>query len=994
MTSSDISVLLLGPVEVRHDGKRLRLTRLELTLAAGLATAAGRPVSAARLIEFLWSADPPASAANRVQALVSGIRRRLGPAAGVLRTVAPGYLLDVEPGQVDASEFERLVASARSDCAAGRKSAAADKLSRSLRLWRGTALDSVQGTAAELYAAHLEEMRLQALEYLAGLLLDDGRGADLLPRLSSELTRHPERERLRLLVMRALDGAGRRAEALLTFHEAVRFSRDELGVDPGPELSELHHRLLDGPAAGPGPHPARESRPVPAPGSPAPQPGHQPPAQLPADADQFTGREREQQALMAALTTRPSGSALVVTVSGMAGVGKTALTVHAARQLAGRYPDGQLFTDLHGFTDGIRPVDPGAALDRLLRVLGVPADGIPETLDDRAALYRGRLAGRRMLLVFDNAASETQVAPLLPATPGSLVFITSRSTLAGLDGTLPLALDALGPADATHLLCQLLDSPDVITSQAAAAAEVVALCGGLPLAIRLVASRLRHRRMWTLSYLADRLRESSSRLSELHAGERSVAGALALSFRDLDSRQQHLFRMLGLSPCPDTDSTAAAALAGAGPGEAERLLEQLVDAHLLEQPAPGRYQAHDLVRLFATELAAQLAPADQGMATTRLFRHYLWGACAAMAATAPYTRNRRQVAAMAGSTFPPFASYGAAFAWLEAERENLLAVTVAAGERGFPGLARTLCEAIFYVLETGGHFSDGLRVNEYVARLMHESGDVVGEATALRSCGVLARHLGRSTDAMDYLRRALAVLEGQQPSLYLASVLVNLGELETDIGRLAEGARHLEQALRIIRDGGDKIGEEYCLRIYSQNQWLRGQHAAAIESAELSAAISRSAEHHAHEAYAHLALGGYLRQLGRLSQAMDHLQRATRLWSRVVDATGTSLTLSETGATHTALGQFGQAHMEFRAALRTAREAGDRGAEFEALLGIGEMARAAGDLASALRHCRAAAELAQQLRRPRSIAQARDALARTQAEADGSADGHCGPATA
>jgi DNA-binding SARP family transcriptional activator/tetratricopeptide (TPR) repeat protein len=965
MTGSEISVSLLGPVEVRHHGTPLRLTRLELTLVSALATAPGRPVSAQRLIEFLWSVNPPSSARNRVQALVSSIRRRLGSAADVLRTVAPGYLLDVEPGQVDAAEFERLIGAARRDRAAGNESAAADKLGRSLWLWHGAALDSVRGMAAELHAARLEEMRLQAVEDLAELLLNEGRGATVLPRLISELGQHPERERLRLLAMRALDGAGRRAEALLTFRDAMRFSRDELGVDPGPDLFQMHRKLLAGPAADSGLRTA--------PGRAVPEP----PAQLPADVRGFTAREREQATLMAALAARPSGSALVVTISGMAGVGKTAMAVHTAHQLADGYPDGQLFIDLHGFTDGIQPVDPAAALDRMLRALGVPAESIPEALEDRAGVYRSQLAGRRMLVVLDNAASECQVEPLLPAAPGCVIFITSRPTLAGLDGTLPLALDTLGPADATRLLRQLLDDPDLVTTQAAAAAEVVALCGGLPLAIRLVASRLRHRRPWTLSYMADRLREDDSRLQELQAGERSVAGALSMSYRDLDSRQRHMFRMLGLSPCPDTDGPAAAAIAGAGTSDAERLLEALVDAHLLEQPVLGRYQAHDLVRLFATASAAALPPADQDLAVARLFQHYLWGACAAMTVVAPYSRNRRRLAAMAGSTFPPFASYEAAFGWLEAERQNLLAVVVSAGERGFPDLARTLCEAIFYVLEHGGHFIEGLRINEFVAGLLHRTGDQIGEATALRSCGVLARHLGRSDDALDYLRRALAVLADSEPSLHQASVLINLGQMEADVGQLTEATPRFAEALSIIRNAGDKMGEEYCLRIYSQVQWMRGQHAEAVESAELAIELSRDAGHHRGEAYAHLALGSYLRQLGRLGRAMDHLHRAAALWTLVVDSTGTSLTLSETGATHSAMRQFGPARQDFCGALRTAREAGDRGAEFEAMLGIGEMARAAGDLDGALRHCRAAADLADQLRRPRSSDRARDALART-----------------
>lgn len=502
------------------------------------------------------------------------------------------------------------------------------------------------------------------------------------------------------------------------------------------------------------------------------------------------------------------------------------------------------------------------------------------------------------------------------------------------------------------------------------------MCGGLPLAIRLVASRLRHRRPWTLRYLADRLRDSGDRLQELQAGERSVAAALGASYHGLTGQQQTMFLMLGLNPGPDIDGPAAAAMAGLDTGPAEHLLERLVDANLLEQPSPGRYQLHDLVRLYAAATAAELPVQDRDHAVRFLFRHYLWGACTAMKMLAPYSRNRRRHASLDGSTFPPFTSYATAFSWVESRLDNLLAVVTAAGESGSGDLARTLCEALFHVLEYGAHFAAGLRINEFMTQVMRRSDDQVGEATALRSCGVLARHLGRSRDALAFLRRALAALDQTEPSLHLASVLINLGELLTDLGSLEEAEAHFERALTIVRGAGDKMGEEYCLRIFSTLLWMSGQRTRAIESIQLAAGLSHTAGHHGAEAYAHLALGSYFRQLGEYARALDHLRRAGELWALVVDPIGTSLRFSELGATHSAMHQHDQAHAEFLAAARIARGAGDRGAEFEALMGIAGTALATGDLDRSVRNYLAAAEVADHLRQPRCIVSARDGLAK------------------
>jgi DNA-binding SARP family transcriptional activator/tetratricopeptide (TPR) repeat protein len=962
---------LLGPVMATVGGQPVTLEyRRERLLLALLLLDAGKPVAVERLTQLLWEDDLPRDPRGALQVSVCRLRRCLaaaqaGPGQVTIVCGPGGYAVQADPDSVDASQFTRQVAQAQEIPGPAERSRA---LVAALGLWRGEPLaDVAPEQLRRRVCRHLTELRTVAMELRVEADLRCGRHTELLSELTSVTAEYPTSERLVAARMVALYRGGRQRDALAVYEDTANVLAEQVGLDPGEDLRNLRTAILRN-------DPRLMSGGWRLDGS---VPSVLPPAELPLDVRRFAGRQFEQSALAAALQAGPGRSALVVTICGMPGIGKTALAVRLAHQAAPSYPDGQLFVDLHGFTDGIDPVSPDVALDRLLRVLGSRAEDIPETLDGRAAAYRSYLAGRRMLIVLDNAVSQTQIEPLLPAAAGCLVLVTSRLTLAGLDDALSLPLDVLDPPDAVTLLAQLVDNPGAVTEQADAAAEVVQLCGYLPLAIRLVASRLRHRRPWTLAYLAERLRGSGDRLGEFQAGERSVTAALRTSFHGLPAEQQQLFRLLGLNPCPRFDAHATAALAGLSAVGAERLLEQLVDTNLVEQPATGRYQFHDLVKLFAATVAAEAPLATRHLVMERLIRYYLWGAGEAKTTLAPYSHNRRLLSAMADSTFPPFADYAAAFGWLETERENLLTVAVAAAGQGLPDMSRTLSEALFCLFELGAHFDDGLRLYECVARAMRQSGDDIGAATALRSCGVLARHLGRSHEALEFLHQAHIVIARREPSLHHASVLINLGELLTDMGSLAEATSHFQQALAIIRASADRMGEEYCLRLFSRLQWMRGQHAEAIASASRAAQLSHAGGHHSAEAYAHLALGSYLRQLGRHNEALHCLERAGQLWALVVDPTGESLTLSELAATYSAMRRPGDARAELNSALRIALEAGDRGAEFEALLGIGEAARDTDDLNGSVHHCRAAADLASSLGRPRDIVRARSALAHT-----------------
>jgi DNA-binding SARP family transcriptional activator len=577
---TDRAVRILGPLEVFNgQGYQWIGAAKRRALLAALVIHCGRTVSIDQISAELWGGSPPRGAINLIHGYVMRLRRALGdPDARLLVTRSPGYQLAVSPTEIDAGRFGLLAADGLAALRVGDPTSASAKLTEALALWRGPALADVPATPlVQAEAARLEELRLTVLEARVDADLALGRHPGLIVELQALTRDHPLRERLWSQLMLALYRSGRRADALAAYQQVHAVLRDELGIDPTPTLSRLHHQILttdavlDRPAA---------TAPV---------------RQLPARSVVFTGRTAELDRLCERLW-EPA----ISTIDGMAGVGKTSLAVHAAHRLAPRFGDGQLFLDLHGFTEHAAPISPGDALNRLLRAIGVPGHELPDGVDDRAALLRGRLAGRRMLIVLDNAANEAQVRPLLPGALGCRVLITSRRRLTGLDDAYPISLDVLPEPDAVELFTRIAGQHEP-TSQVA---EIVDLCGRLPLAVRIAAARLRARPTWPLAHLAERLRDRAHRLAELDDGERSAAAAFRVSYDRLTAAPQGLFRLLGRHSAADIDVPRAAALTGAGPEQAGRLLEDLVDAHLLGQPAPGRYRFPALLADYAATLTS------------------------------------------------------------------------------------------------------------------------------------------------------------------------------------------------------------------------------------------------------------------------------------------------------------------------------------------------------------------------------------------------------
>ncbi|GGP78193.1 AfsR/SARP family transcriptional regulator [Saccharothrix coeruleofusca] len=581
---------LLGPVELTVAGERIDLRAAKLrTVLALLLLSRGSLVPDSRIAEMLWGHAPPVTAEAQIQNYVSRLRKVLGEGCAITRR-RPGYVLDVGPAQLDLVEFERIAAAGRQAAAAGRTAAAADLLARSLAVWTGPALAGVTDVLEAAAAPDLEERRLVVLEDRLAADIELGRHAELVAELTGLVSAHPLRERLRGQLMIVLDRTGRQAEALSSYHRHRRRMAADMGIDPGVELRRVYESILAAPAAEPPPgHRTAPRRAV--------------PAQLPPDIADFTGRDAEV-AELEALLRQPRSP--VATVSGMAGVGKTALAVHVAHRCREHFPDGQCYLDLRG-TSG--PLDPAEALAVLLTGLGVPAREVPDGVDERLRLYRSRLAERRVLLVLDNAADERQVRPLLPGNAGCGVLVTGRTRLSALPGVPLLDLDVLPAVEGVRLLGRITGEQRVAADRAAAE-RIVRLCGGLPLAVRIAGARLVAKPHLRTAELATRLADQRRRLDELQLADLDVRASVALSYRGLAEPTRRAFRLLALLDRERFAVWTAAVVLDVPVGRARKLVEELVDARLLEVsgtdlPGQDKYGFHDLVRAVATELVAE-----------------------------------------------------------------------------------------------------------------------------------------------------------------------------------------------------------------------------------------------------------------------------------------------------------------------------------------------------------------------------------------------------
>jgi DNA-binding SARP family transcriptional activator len=902
-----VLIRLLGPVEVASgDGWRRAGPPKQSCVLAALALSANRSVTQETLVHRVWGGRAPRSARGGVYGHITRLRALLRghPGVSLARANMDGYRLNVPLQLIDRFAKRELVDHATAAVNAGDHARAAALWRRVVAMWQGPPLSGVAGGWAQQVRDELAGEQVAELAGLYAAELQLGRHTEVVTELSDAVARHPLAEPLVAHLMLALHRCDRPAEALECFAAARFRLREQLGTDPTVRLTELQQRIL------------RQDPALAAPGEvielsastdvPDEQQPILPviPAQLPADITSFTGRKAELSALSdlaARLTDQEpqSGEVVVAAVDGMAGIGKTTLAVRLAHQLSPDFPDGQLFVDLHGFGDS-NPVDPADALAWLLRGLGIPASQIADGVDARSAAFRSELAGRRMLIVLDNAAGEEQVAPLLPGS-SCLVIITSRRRLSGLDEAVLLSLDVLQHDCAVQLFQQICGRDLFEAAEAAAVSQIVTLCGRLPLAVRLAAARLRDRRGWTAVDLYERLSDQDRRLGELTAGERSVRAALEVSFRELDGDSRALFTLLGAIPGSDIPLPAAAALAGMPAPATERLLEHLVDVNLLATPSAGRYALHDLVRLYATDKAAD-SPRRQP-ALARLHSWYLHSAWAAVTAWNGPRPTLPVPARAAGIAEAVFEDAATARRWLSAERSNLMALIDTAAAVGPYPVAWQLADAIAKYVEESGDPGSARRAALSGLAAAHAAGDGHAEAAmlgAVADCTVVA---GDYAAAAEHYRHAIRLATEVGDTALASSLHTSLGGAHYGLGQLVEADLACRQALEL----SDGSGVESILNGLGLINFERGEH---IEAAKYLHQVQELSAHSRHRGR-YLTVGNlalvYL-ELGELDRALRYAEEALADGRAMGSDKFEPMHLTHLAYVHIELGRLDQAH--------------------------------------------------------------------------------------
>jgi len=993
---------ILGPLEVLSPEGWTAISAAKWrSLLACLLVRPGQLVSTEALIDELWGDNPPSTANNLVSIYVHRLRKVIGDAEGkTLVYRAPGYLLRISPGDLDLHDFESLTAAGRAALAGQQPERAAALLAEAVGLWRGPLLADVP--TSPLLATQVSqavEQWLEAVELRIGADLGCGRAAQVVPELRGLVAEHPLREGLWALLMRALDAAGRHAEALGTYFQAKEVFAEDLGVDPGAELQQLYLELLAadassalpetppadaapqaepkaGPGAIPGPgtagtpsypsgaadgrratepaEPAESAGTVSAdtPGSiaigtfaelasaveselttqvaPQLEPLASRPAQLPADIGDFTGRETHVAhlcgMLLAEKATGSTGAVPIAVVNGAAGLGKTTLAVHAAHRVRVRFPDGQLYVDLLGAS--AQPADPGEVLARFLRDLGVEGDKVPARDDERAALYRTLLTGRRVLILLDNAKDAAQVRSLLPGSSSCAVLVTTRNRTPDLVSTRFVDLNVLEDTDALALFSRIVGE-DRAAAEPDATAEVLVACAGLPLAIRICAARLAARQQWQVATLAKRLRDEHRRLDEMRIGDLAVRASFQVSYDSLKSRGRGIdpakvFRFLGLWQGTSISLAAAAALIGQDEDDITDALETLVDATLLESPAPDRYRFHDLLRFFATERAKEEdSEAVRAEATGRLLRWYLDTAEASADTLSPQRYRVPRDPAPAG--YPPleFGGVEEVLAWYDDERANLVAATRQAAAAGLHEIAWRLAPTLFPLFNRRNNWADCLTTHRLAVDSAQKDGDRRGEAWARQNLGWALAKL-EDAEAVVHLTQAFRIRQELGDAIGQGQTAIGLGEVALRLhGPSDEAVGYLRQAVDLLRPTSALSMRAAALNNLGEVYLGLGDLTAAAECYAEAREICRE-------------IGGYveghsLRNLGvvylllhRLDDALAILNEALAKHRAAGTLVGEALSLKSLGQAQAELGSVAEARASFTWAMRIFEQIGER----------------------------------------------------------------------
>jgi DNA-binding SARP family transcriptional activator/tetratricopeptide (TPR) repeat protein len=910
---------LLGPVEIVDGGSGLRprgpQSRLLLAL---LALSAGQVVPVGDLVDALWDDRPPPSARASVQILLTRLRKTLaGVPECAIERYGDGYRMQVGPdlAGVDLYRFRSLVRSVRQY--PGDEDAIA-VLGQALTLWRGPALADVPGTArVEAIRSGLAEEHLSALEERFGRLLAAGRQAEAAADIPLTLAMHPLAERLAGMLMIAWYRCGRRADALRVFRDLRGRLANELGVEPGAELQRLHQRILCGDAALTvldgfvGPAGALES--ALANGTVRPAVVGLPaipvlPRQLPPALARFTGRRQELKSLSGRLDEETGEGPLILAISGPPGVGKTALALQWAHQVRQRFPDGQLYVNLRGFDASPAPVTPAEAISRILESLGVGTSGIAPWLEVLVGLYRSVLAEKRLLIVLDNARDEAQVRPLLPGSPACVVLITSRNEFSGLvaaQGAHPLVLDVPTVPEARRMLADRLGAGRV-AAEADAVAELISLCGRLPLALAIAAARAATRPALPLASIAPGPGGVRHRLDGLDAGGdgADIRAVFSWSYRLLSERAARMFRLLGAHPGADIPVAAAASLAAVSGPAARAALAELVRASLAQEQAPGRFTLHDLLRVYAAELGDE---DERSAALRRVLDYYLHTARAAVGLVYPAGRPIAITPPAAGAAPERFDRPAEALAWLQAEHQTLQAATAAAAHSGFDTHAWQLPAVLGEHLARRGHYLEWARLSQTALAAASRIDDVAAQASAFHGLGDALIHLGSWPDVR----------------------------------------RHLANAMNLYLKLGDPAGQALCHRSTARMFEAQGETTRALFHARRALRMYRTAGDRTGQAAALNGVGWYYALLGNNQRALSYCGRALELYREVGNRSGEGATLDSLGYCHHQSGHHGQAEAFYQQALGAYADLSDRSCRAHTLIHLAETREATGDQATA-----------------------------------------------
>jgi tetratricopeptide (TPR) repeat protein/DNA-binding SARP family transcriptional activator len=978
----------LGPIELWSAGHQQDLGPARTRCLLAILLLAPRTiVPAETLIDRLWDGQPPPKARQSLSAYITRLRASLRQAVGdgaQLAGRAGGYVLDVGPETVDVHQFRRLRQQAGGLATSGDYDRAATRLLEANGLWHGQALAGIRGDWIARMRDSLEEERRAAILERIGYELELGRHAELIGELRHLLAEYPLDERLVARQMTALYRSGRSADALSLYRDTRSRLVDEQGTEPGPMLSELHQRIL-----------VREPGLAVLP--PGQHPGRAPPADtLPPETAEFVGRRKELELLTGEYGSTPG----IAIIEGMPGVGKTALAIRAARLVSGQYPDGMLYLNLHPGDPGSRPLDPAEALQRLLRMMSVPATQIPETISGRAALWRAQLSRRRAIVILDDAAKPDQLRPLLAAFSRCLILITTRRRLTDFVGARTLTLDVLATGDAITLFRQIAGAdlaPD--TDQVA---EAVTLCGRLPLAIQLTASRVAQNHRLGLAGLIEELSQSPALLGGTSAACPKVMAAFEVSYQALEAGHQRFFRRLGASPCASVSLQAAAALDGCTPAEAGKALATLLDYHLLSRAPGGQFRFHDLIRGYAAVRAGRDDPkAEQRQAGGRLLGYYLHTADQADRVLHPLRHRLPVRVAQPPAASPPVSTQEDAASWLESEWRNILQAAQYAGRHAWQAECADLTHVLADFMEIRGYWDEAIAAHtralqacgdltdpariaqaslalsavhqqtghheaarelaDEAAAIYRSLGDTRGEAEALDQLGLAHQRTARSREALAYFSEARLRYVDAADERGVASTLSHSGIACWHLGRYAQATAHLRDALARYREAGDRRGEAKTLNNLGRTHHHSGRHAEALDAYTRSLQIFREIGGAQNEAILCHNIGTVHHANGSFGEALAACRRALAIYRSIGDLPDEADVLNDIGAIYSSAACYDEARAHHGKARRIAEEIKNLSQQVVALRNIADICRCLGEHSAAFKHYDEALRLAREI---------------------------------